>query len=212
MSSALRVLAYQGLYAKFEELAYAIPYDEISKESLDKAVKDAADFFGFNTNVINGVDKVFIPHIFIYPFYVQSYCTSIIPALEIYFMEGEKEGSGLDAYKKMIDSTEGELDFLGKVVHRLYLFGDFTRQKNGRFAVGQAFAVDAVGGLLRTRLFEDGIDEFDVVLVFFGVADGVEDFLVVDEFFRFQRFGIVDCHDMSFLMGQTKLPREMMNC
>ena len=91
-------------------------------------------------------------------------------------------------------AVEGELDFLRQIIHRLNLFRNLTRQKNGRFAVGQTFAVDTVFGLLRTRLFEDRVDEFDVVLVFFGVADGVEDFLVVDEFFRLERFGIVDCH------------------
>lgn len=112
MSSALNVLVYQSFYAKFEELAYAIPYDEISKESLDAAVVSAAQFFGFNTEQLNNTGAVSIPHIFLYPFYVQSYCTSVIPALMLYFLEDEAEGKGLEAYLHIIDHTEEELDFI----------------------------------------------------------------------------------------------------
>lgn len=116
MSSALNVLAYQSFYAKFEEIAYAIPFEEITKERLDRAVVEAAEFFSFNTEYINSVDAVFIPHIFLYPFYVQSYCTSIIPSLEIYFLEGKESGAGLEAYKRIIDSTEGDADFVDALI------------------------------------------------------------------------------------------------
>ena len=46
-----------------------------------------------------------------YPFYVQSYCTSIIPALELYFMEKETPGSGLVAYKRILDFADSDYTF-----------------------------------------------------------------------------------------------------
>lgn len=103
MLNALMTLIFQGFYAKAEELIYAIPYDRITKEELDSAVVSAAEAFSLNTKYINDISAIFITHTFIYPFYVQSYCTSLIPALEIYFMEIENTGAGFEAYKKLID-------------------------------------------------------------------------------------------------------------
>ena len=103
MLNAMVTLIFQGFYAKAEELIYALPYDKITKESLDAEVVKAATSFSLNTNYINDVSAIFITHTFLYPFYVQSYCTSLIPALEIYFMELENEGAGFEAYKKLVD-------------------------------------------------------------------------------------------------------------
>jgi oligoendopeptidase F len=111
MYSALETLLFQGFYARFEELAYAIPYDQISEQTLNSAVVMAAYEFGLNTAYVNDITVAFIPHIFLYPFYVQSYCTSIIPALQFYFMEIDEAGSGIEAYKAYIDRNETDYDF-----------------------------------------------------------------------------------------------------
>jgi len=112
LSSALEVLVIQGFYAKFEELAYAIPFEQISKESLDGAVVSAAEDFGLNTEYLNDISVVMIPHIFMYPFYVQSYCTSVVPALELYFTEKENEGEGLTAYLRLLDFAGSDYTFV----------------------------------------------------------------------------------------------------
>ena len=109
MLNALMTLIFQGFYAKAEELIYKLPYDKITKENLDAEIVKAATAFSLNTNYINDVSAIFITHTFLYPFYVQSYCTSLIPALEIYFMEIENEGSGFEAYKKLIDRNGEDL-------------------------------------------------------------------------------------------------------
>lgn len=103
MLNAMITLIFQGFYAKAEELIYSLPMERITKEELDAAVLTAAEAFSLNTKYINDLSAIFITHTFLYPFYVQSYCTSLIPALEIYFMEIENEGSGIEAYKKLID-------------------------------------------------------------------------------------------------------------
>lgn len=103
MLDALMTLIFQGFYAKSEQLIYELPLENITKEALDAAVVEAATLFSLNTSYINDVSAIFISHTFLYPFYVQSYCTSLIPALEMYFMEIENEGTGFEAYKRLID-------------------------------------------------------------------------------------------------------------
>ncbi len=115
LSGALETLIYQGFYARIEELIYALPYDDITEKNLNAAVVAAAKDFGLNEEYVNDISVAFIPHLFIYPFYVQSYCTSVIPALELYFMEIDEAGSGFEAYKKIINRTEADLDFVETV-------------------------------------------------------------------------------------------------
>ncbi len=112
LSGALETLIFQGFYARVEELIYAIPYENITEEALNEAVVTAAREFGLNEEYVNDISVAFIPHIFLYPFYVQSYCTSVIPALELYFMEINEKGSGLEAYKMIIDRTESDLSLI----------------------------------------------------------------------------------------------------
>ena len=48
------------------------------------------------------MEYVSVPHIFLYPFYVQSYATSAAAALEIYTLELKNEGDGFAAYNKLL--------------------------------------------------------------------------------------------------------------
>ena len=92
-------------------------------------------------------------------------------------------------------AIEGVLDLRRQLVHLLYLFRNVASQQDRGFPMGQAGAEGAVVGLLRTSLFQQLVNERHIVLVLFCVADGVQNFLVVDEFFCFERFGIVDSHN-----------------
>jgi oligoendopeptidase F len=111
MENALSVLIFQGFYAEFEHIAYTIPYSAINEENLNLAVSRAAYKIGLNSYALSDVYYVMIPHIFLYPYYVQSYCTSLTVALEIYFMEVNDSGSGFDAYMKLITREEDNLTF-----------------------------------------------------------------------------------------------------
>ena len=61
--NALSTLIFQGFYACFEEIAYSIPRDEITRESLDGAVGDAAEMMGLRRDSLNNINSVLIPHI-----------------------------------------------------------------------------------------------------------------------------------------------------
>jgi len=111
MENALSVLIFQGFYAEFEHIAYTIPYSAINEENLNLAVSRAAYKIGLNSFALSDIYYVMIPHIFLYPYYVQSYCTSLTVALEIYFMEEDSAGSGFGAYMKLITREDDELTF-----------------------------------------------------------------------------------------------------
>ncbi len=111
MENALSVLIFQGFYAEFEHIAYTIPYSAINEENLNFAVSRAAYKLGLNSYALSDIYYIMIPHIFLYPYYVQSYCTSLTVALEIYFMEDYEAGSGFDAYMKLITREDDNLTF-----------------------------------------------------------------------------------------------------
>ena len=102
MKSMLETIIFQAFYAKLEHLAYALPYEEISEERINQLVCEAAEFMNMNTRYINSLDDVIILHMIEEPFYVQSYSTSSIVALEIFFLELEKEGAGVSSYMALV--------------------------------------------------------------------------------------------------------------
>ncbi len=111
ISSSFDVLLFQSFYALFEHYAYDIAYDAISENALIGAMKRAADDMGMDADYFDTLDHMLIPHIMLYPFYVQSYPVSVSVALEIYYIESETEGAGLEAYLDLIDREGGDLAF-----------------------------------------------------------------------------------------------------
>lgn len=111
MENALSALVFQGFYAMFEHIAYQIPYEDICEETLDAAVAMAAEKMGLSSAVLNDLYYVTIPHVMLYPFYVQSYCTSAAAALDIYFTELDCEGAGFETYSNLLKRDGGALTF-----------------------------------------------------------------------------------------------------
>ncbi len=107
MESVLQTLIFQSFYARFESLAYSLKSEEITEENLNAIVKDAADDLYLNREYFNGLEDIMIYHLVMEPFYVQSYCTSTLSSLDIFFMESENPGAGLGAYSLLIE-REGE--------------------------------------------------------------------------------------------------------
>ncbi|MBQ8528518.1 MAG: hypothetical protein IJ459_02145 [Clostridia bacterium] len=110
MEDILSVFILQGFYAKFEHIVYSLPYDEISEKAIDVAVAEAAREMNLNDKVFCDFSTVMIPHIFVEPLYVQSYCTSLAASLEIFFAEMNREGEGYEMYKEVL-RREGYTDF-----------------------------------------------------------------------------------------------------
>ena len=113
--SALETLVIQGFYAKAEELIYALDYNAITESNINAQVKNAAKKFELNANSIDISMLLGVQHLFLYPFYVQSYAVSVAPALEIYFMELEEKGTGLEAYLELIDRNDEDMTLVESI-------------------------------------------------------------------------------------------------
>lgn len=117
---SLTTILFQGFYALFEHYAYEIPRDEINENTLSEALFKAATDIGLNADALvenenagiySSLDYVLIYHLFKQPFYVESYALSSATALDIFFIELEAEGSGLNAYLDLVNRDEGDLTF-----------------------------------------------------------------------------------------------------
>ena len=115
MWSALESLVIQGFYAKAEELIYALDYEDINESNINAQIKKAAKMFEFNSDKIDILYLLGVQHLFLYPFYVQSYAVSVAPALEIYFMEEKSKGAGFEAYRKLIDRTDEDMTMVESI-------------------------------------------------------------------------------------------------
>ena len=103
MEDMLLVFIFQGLYSKFEHNVYELSYYEITEDRINSAVAEAAEAMSLNSAVYNELSDVMIPHIFLEPLYVQSYCTSLATSLEIFFAEMNDSGSGYEIYNTLLD-------------------------------------------------------------------------------------------------------------
>ena len=109
------VLLSQSFYSAFEHLAYSLEYDEITEAKLKEVVEEAfSTVFGQDMKIDGDLSYVILPHTMLYPFYVESYVTSGIVSLDIFFMESDrtgKAGDGFIAYETLLNRGETELDF-----------------------------------------------------------------------------------------------------
>ncbi len=154
---SLTTILFQGFYALFEHYAYEIPRNEISEDTLSDALVKAATDIGLNAGALvenesagiySKLDYVLIYHLFKQPFYVESYALSCATALDIFFIELEDKGAGLDAYIDLVNRDEGDLtfeefladaglespfsnDFLKKIADKIHLeiFGTYLYEK-----------------------------------------------------------------------------------
>lgn len=117
---ALNTLVFQSFYALFEHNVYSLKKEEINERHVTEAMYRAAESIGLNTNALtpspedgiySALDFVLVPHMFLSPMYVESYCTSVTVSLEIYFLEKNDTGAGVDAYISLIDRRESPLGF-----------------------------------------------------------------------------------------------------
>ena len=105
------VLLAQSFYSVFEHMVYALDYSEITEDKLIEVMKEAHTFIYGESNVDLKLSNVIIPHTMLYPCYVESYVTSALVSLDIFFVENDERGSGFALYEKLINRSDNGLSF-----------------------------------------------------------------------------------------------------
>ncbi len=114
MMDMVTLYAEQGAYNAFEEAVYAIPADELTPERIRQTAHDIYMQYGL---LVPGDDPMYdnmwidIPHFFSNPFYIVSYIISNDAAFQIYEMELEEPGRGIDTFIALCD-RDWDLNYL----------------------------------------------------------------------------------------------------
>lgn len=102
----------QGALAEFERRVYAMDTAELSAESLNAVWEELAESWGYmdeanrTGSVMGWID---VPHLFEQPFYVISYPVSNDVALQIFALEQESPGAGLNKYNELLPRDSGAM-------------------------------------------------------------------------------------------------------
>ena len=110
----LEMYVQQGSFAEFEELVYGVDPEELTVEMINGFSLQTAKDYGYyepgyeDYYALSWID---ITHFFETPFYIISYPVSNDVAMQIYELERETPGSGLDKYLEMLPrNAEGLLE------------------------------------------------------------------------------------------------------
>lgn len=102
----LQVFLYQGAYAEFEDRVYQL--EEPTLEAINQIYEQVMEEYEMllpGMDWYNQLTWIDINHFFIAPCYVISYCVSADPALQVFQLEQEQAGAGVDAYAGLLDNT-----------------------------------------------------------------------------------------------------------
>lgn len=103
--STLDTYVMQSSFAEFESRVYALSDSELTAEAINAISLDTAKEFGYydgESEDYYAMSWTDITHFFEYPFYVISYAVSNDAAQQIYALELENAGAGLEKYLEML--------------------------------------------------------------------------------------------------------------
>lgn len=95
-----------SLYSCFEHTLYNLPYHEINEVTVSAAAESALATMGINSSSYQGPEDLISPLLITNPFEVQTYVSSSIVSLEIFFEEKAVADAGLAIYKLLIHHSD----------------------------------------------------------------------------------------------------------
>ncbi len=96
MADSLQVFVAQAAYASFEQQVYSLEGSSLTLENIQRLYEQTITDFGLASYGWDSRDYVLVPHFFVSPMYVVSYVVSNDAALQLYMLEQEESGKGLD--------------------------------------------------------------------------------------------------------------------
>lgn len=106
MIDSLDTYVEQTAYYTFESALYQIPEEELTVERINELYAQVASRFGFDGIGWDTAEWVDVTHIFTEPFYIISYVMSNDAAMQLYQMERDDPGTGLDLFCEMANAWE----------------------------------------------------------------------------------------------------------
>ena len=100
----------EGAFADFELQVYSLSPDELTVERLDEIYESCMEEYGLKAFTGVYYTKIYwsaYGHFYSAPGYVISYSVSAVVALQICRMEAESEGSGVEAFIRLLGHTKG---------------------------------------------------------------------------------------------------------
>lgn len=113
MAESLEIFITQSVYATFEHRVYGLTGEELTVENVRALYRQTAEEFGAAPAGWDCRDYVMIPHLYSSPLYIVSYVVTNDAAMQLYLLETETKGAGLEIYKdNLATEQESLLGFL----------------------------------------------------------------------------------------------------
>lgn len=111
MLDTVELYAVQGAYNAFEEAVYALPDGELTVENINRIAHEAFVEYGAASEDVSdygGKSWIDVNHFFSNPFYIVSYIVANDAAYQIYRLELDSPGAGVQAFMKLADRDWGK--------------------------------------------------------------------------------------------------------
>lgn len=111
MLDSLQVYIEQTAMTRFEHMVYSLSPDEVTLEKINDTFCDVMKEFGIYSEEYDEYYRlswIDVEHLFEYPFYMISYVVSNDAAMQIFELEKEKAGTGVNTYEKLLDREKDE--------------------------------------------------------------------------------------------------------
>ena len=105
MADSLSVYVEQAAYAAFEQQMYDLEGEALTAESLQALYRSVAESYGFGAVEYDPREFVSITHFYTNPMYVISYVVSNDAAMQLYQLEQENPGAGLQRLEENLDTN-----------------------------------------------------------------------------------------------------------
>ncbi len=106
MADCLTVYVEQAAYALFEHQVYSLTGDDLTVENVRALYETIGSSFGFESWAWDSRDYVTITHLFTQPLYLISYVVSNDVAFQLYELEKDTPGKGLETYRECLKSED----------------------------------------------------------------------------------------------------------
>ena len=106
MADSLCLYVEQAAYAEFEMAMYELSPEELTAENLLELYERIGNDFGFDSYEFDPREFVTVTHYYTNPLYVISYIVSNDAAMQLYQLEQENTGAGLECFEENLTTQE----------------------------------------------------------------------------------------------------------